>query len=256
MDIVELNKLNPKRHPWELARLHILTNLLKDSVHPTKKYYVVDIGCGDCFFAQAILKRWDNIEVIAVDTAYTIDEVQLKEKEVDHPGFKLFNNLGAAKSHLNNQVADLVLLLDVIEHIEKDNAFLKELNSASFIKTGTRMLVTVPAYQILFSAHDAYLKHFRRYSLKQLTDRVSKAGFTPVQSGYFFLVLLPIRILEKVREKLSGAPPPTGIGEWKGSQGATTFIKKALIFDFWIGRTLKKLGFSLPGLSAFTVCKK
>lgn len=256
MDIVEHNKFYTKRHPWELARLHILMQLLQVHLDPKKKYHVLDIGCGDCFFAEALLKKWTNVYVTAIDTAYNIEEASFKEKEIDHPHFRLFNNLGAAESHLTTHEVNMVLLLDVIEHIQNDIGFLEELQKAHFIKKETKIFITVPAFQGLFSAHDNYLQHFRRYNLKGLRSTVSRAGFSPIDSGYFFTLLLPVRLIQKAKEKISSVAPQTGVGRWKGSQLITTITKKILIFDYWVGRGLHKLGINIPGLSVFIICEK
>ena len=63
----------------------------------------------------------------------------------------------------------------------------------------TTVLVTVPAYQSLFSSHDVQLKHYRRYSLRSLRHALSSAGLRVVESGTFFVSLLPLRALVALR---------------------------------------------------------
>lgn len=256
MDIVEHNKFYTKRHPWELARLHILMQLLRAHLDPKKKYHVLDIGCGDCFFTEALLKRWPNIYVTAIDTAYNIKDAALKEKEIGHPHFKLFNNLDAAESHLITHEVHMVLLMDVIEHIQNDMEFLEKLHTSSFVKKETKIFITVPAFQVLFSAHDIYLRHFRRYNLKELISTISRVGFSPIDSGYFFSLLLSVRVIQKAKEKISIVAHQHGVGKWKGSEMITSIIKKILIFDYWVARNLHKLGITVPGLSVFVICEK
>ncbi|MEL6983597.1 MAG: class I SAM-dependent methyltransferase [Actinomycetota bacterium] len=80
--------------------------------------------------------------------------------------------------------ADAVTLLDVLEHIEDDNAFLAEI--FEHLAPGGHLFLTVPAGQWLFSDWDTKLGHFRRYSRGQLRTIVGAAGFDVVSATYLF----------------------------------------------------------------------
>ncbi len=84
------------------------------------------------------------------------------------------------------------LMLDVIEHVEDDVAFVTEVVRASLADTGW-VLVSVPAYQSLFSDHDRALKHFRRYSPAALRRTLESAGLNVMARGGLFHALLPVR---------------------------------------------------------------
>lgn len=82
-------------------------------------------------------------------------------------------------------------LFDVLEHIEDDLAFLKEIHSR-MIKNG-KLFITVPAYPFLWSYEDDYTGHFRRYTLPNLISTSKEAGFKCIYSTYLFSILpLPI----------------------------------------------------------------
>ncbi len=85
---------------------------------------------------------------------------------------------------------DLIVILDVIEHIDDDLAALKSLYSR--LKPGGWLLVTVPAYQFLWSHHDEINHHKRRYVLRGLKQVVKLAGYTVRDSSYFNTFLFPI----------------------------------------------------------------
>jgi SAM-dependent methyltransferase len=86
---------------------------------------------------------------------------------------------------------DYCLLLDVIEHIEDDLGFLKVLYDK--MSAGAKLIVTVPAFMHLWSSHDENLRHFRRYLLKDLENKLKEAGFSILNSSYYFSFLyLPI----------------------------------------------------------------
>ncbi|HET9101940.1 MAG TPA: class I SAM-dependent methyltransferase [Solirubrobacteraceae bacterium] len=84
---------------------------------------------------------------------------------------------------------DLILATDVLEHLDDDLAAMRELRRVA--APGARLLVTVPAYQWLWSQHDTAHHHFRRYTLPLLRERLAATGWRTVVSTYFNSVLLP-----------------------------------------------------------------
>lgn len=256
MDIVEFNKSNIQRHPWELARFELLVEILNDHLPQTGIKRILDIGCGDCFFAREMLKRRKDIEIIGIDTAYTEEEILAKVKDVDQKRFKLFTSMETATKELARTPVHLILLLDVLEHLQNDIGFLTGVCTGKYVTGETQLLITVPAFQWLFTDHDYFLKHFRRYNLKSLEKSIFTAGFYPVQSGYFFLSLLPVRLFQKVRRNLGFRQQEKGIGQWKQSNWVTQLFKKYLLFDYHFCKNLHKAGIRLPGLSAYSICKK
>jgi len=95
---------------------------------------------------------------------------------------------------------DVVFATDIIEHVDNDMSALQELSRV--LKPNGRVLITVPAFQVLWGVQDEVGHHKRRYRLKELVDKVLAAGFRPLQQYYFnYLLFLPIlaaRMLLKV----------------------------------------------------------
>ena len=92
-------------------------------------------------------------------------------------------------------------LFDVLEHINDDVEFLKELNS--FMVPSGRLYVTVPAYHALWSAEDDFAGHYRRYTLKELRNKLRSAGFEIEYSTYFFTLLtLPIFLFRVIPSRI------------------------------------------------------
>jgi SAM-dependent methyltransferase len=89
---------------------------------------------------------------------------------------------------------DLVTATDVLEHIAEDRAAASELRRVT--KPGGRLLVTVPAYEWLWSQHDDSHQHQRRYTLRRLRSTLTGAGWRPVLQTYFNSILLaPIALV-------------------------------------------------------------
>lgn len=78
---------------------------------------------------------------------------------------------------------DLVTNFDVLEHIEDDGGFLRDLRTV--LKDNGHVLVTVPAYQFLWSDLDRLLGHARRYNKRDLVMSFEKAGYTVTIASYF-----------------------------------------------------------------------
>lgn len=94
-----------------------------------------------------------------------------------------------------------LLLLDVLEHIEDDGAFLRTMYRK--LAPGGRVLLTVPAFQRLWSSEDDEARHYRRYRLEELKDAAQNAGFEVLYSNYFFeFLFLPILFVRVGLEKL------------------------------------------------------
>ncbi len=259
MDLKEIafNKTN-KRHPWEIARVQVVTNLITRNLPTTNKAFVVfDIGSGDIFLIRELSKKFPTAHFFAVDTGYSQEYIEATNKGLQYDGYniKVFNSLPTAEKACLSPV-DLVLLLDVIEHVPNDVSFLKELNASSKIIEQTIFLITVPAFQFLFCSHDVFLEHFRRYNNQLLRLNLTKAGLTVIDIGYFFLIPLFLRFIRVVYEKAIPSKKVTGIGNWAGGILWSRFLIWMLLTDFSIADFFRKLKISLPGLSNYVVCKK
>lgn len=262
MDLVEVNKrggAEVRRHPWELARFSVVVSLLTQVIKDEKEYKVLDIGCGDIFFVTKLSELFPQVKFYAIDTAFTDEMIQLMSGSVAGRNIELFKSLDDA-STVVPAPANLVLLLDVVEHIEDDLGFLRMLHDHPLISEDTQIMITVPAFQSLFCSHDYFLGHYRRYTNKTLKKVIKKAGFSEKELGYFFLTLILPRVLQVWMEKIkpkNRTEGTTGLVEWRGGDGITKMMKMGLIIDYRITRFFKRmLGLNLPGLSNYVLCKK
>jgi len=246
------------RHPWELARSEVVVSLIKKYIDfsSDKECTVYDIGCGDVFLANQLTKKIKSSKIIAIDNAFNSEIISKLEKKIANPAISIFQSTQQAK--IINKKADIVLLLDVLEHIKDDTKFLSSLLSESFITQKTTFVITVPAFQHLFGAHDKYLNHFRRYSNKTLLNTINKAGLGAVEFGYFFYSLYLIRCLQSYKTKVFGSCDWTfkGVAKWKERKFLDYCLKNFLIIDFRLFKLLKNAGLKFPGLSNYIICKK
>ncbi|MCB0472552.1 MAG: methyltransferase type 11 [Gammaproteobacteria bacterium] len=256
MDLRELKvvKGNAHRHPWELARLKVVTDLLIQASETTKNLKIVDIGCGDLFFLKELSYQFKESKLYAIDSAFTEQQV-IDINTTDEFGIKAYQDIKDCEA----KNVSIVLLLDVVEHIKDDYAFLNYLNSSPLIGNNTLIAITVPAFQSLFCSHDRFLLHYRRYSNKTLSTLLKTTNFRTIKMGYFFFLLLIPRILNVMIERVKrddGEATGTGLSFWKGGRFVTTIIKSVLVMDFKFSYALGRIGCTLPGLSNFVICKK
>lgn len=229
MDLIESNITN--RHPWELSRVE---SLIKEINKYKISGDVLDIGCGDCYFDYELLKSNQNINKL-----YGID-IYAKE-EIKDGKYMVINDY----KKLKNKKFDTIIMCDVIEHIENDADFLEN-TVKNLLKKDGKIIITVPAYQKLFSKHDEELKHYRRYNIKMIKELCDKTSFKIKKFHYFYALLLFPRVITKMLNKDNKA------NNWKYNENhiITKFIKCVLNIDYFICKKMNKLSF---GLSLFII---
>ncbi|MBK9553513.1 MAG: methyltransferase domain-containing protein [Saprospiraceae bacterium] len=164
MDLKELNCIFLNKHPWETARLTAIKRILNPYLFKTNN--ILDIGCGDGFVSRMLFGNVLNTEVTAVDV--NITDLQIKQLSA------VSNNIYYTKKIPDSVKFNILLLLDVIEHVEHEVDMITNIVKNN-LSHGGKVLITVPAYQSLYSNHDKYLGHFRRYSLVSLEFVAKKA---------------------------------------------------------------------------------
>jgi 2-polyprenyl-3-methyl-5-hydroxy-6-metoxy-1,4-benzoquinol methylase len=256
MDLVEkrVNGAVPLRHPWEDARYHFFKRKIAPLLSLQQQLCIYDIGCGDAYFLANLCREFPNIKGVGVDINFTGQDIIDIKETYRLPNLSVYRTIDEARQE-HHQV-DLILLMDVIEHIEHDQHFLSELITPIMRPDGTLLFLTVPAYQSLFTRHDVFLKHFRRYDNESLRRTIVSSGLAVCEIGYFFTSLVPLRVLEKMRDRWSGKHAAEGLANWDKGPFVTKTLKSMLILDTKISGMLRRLGVKMPGLSNYIICKK
>ena len=260
MDLSELKTgifYQEDRHPWECARLEIIRFLMAKVLRGKnqKNGIVLDIGCGDIFIINSLAKFFPGFTFYGIDSAFN-DAIKKEYQKHALPNIRLHSDMDDASAGIKD-TADIVLLLDVIEHIENDLSFLKRLAQNKVISGHTKLIVTVPAFQFLFINRDKFLRHYRRYNNKLLASTLHESGIQVDRAGYFFFLLLLPRFFQVLFEKIFKIySKDPGIGNYKKKPVIDTMMKFIMLADFKICWFLLKLGIRLPGLTDFALCQK
>jgi len=256
MDLTEVPGAPFRRHPWEIERARFFGRVVggaggSDGGGARR---VLDVGAGDGYLGRLLLERMPaGSSVDCVDPNYT-------DADLRRFGEPPTEGLRFARARPPG-LYDLVLLLDVIEHVADDRAFLDEIVQASVAAGGT-VLVSVPAWDLLYSQHDVELKHFRRYSPARCRALLETAGLEIIRSGGLFHTLLVPRVAQRVAEALLGAmrvarrSKPANLGDWQGGRLLSSAVGLALAADNRLSELAAQSGHELPGLSYWALCRK
>lgn len=175
MDLREGGAVDARRHWYYRAKAR---PLLEFAAAQGAVSEIVDVGAGSGFFSDILGERLPGARLIQVDAAY--------ESESPRRRRELPARIGPAA---------LVLLMDVLEHVDDDEAFLRSV--VARCARPCAVFVTVPALPSLWSRHDEFLGHRRRYTLERLEDLARRAGLSPVRAYYYFGLLLPAAWLKR-----------------------------------------------------------
>jgi SAM-dependent methyltransferase len=182
------------RHWWYRARRDIIADLIRREARPPADAAVLEIGCGTGH-NLAMLAGFGHVDGLELD-----DEARaLSEKRL---GRSVMRSPLPELAEVRDRHYDLVGAFDVIEHIDDDAAALGSI--ATKLKPGGKFVMTVPAHQWMWTAHDVVNHHKRRYSRRSLKALIERSPMKLDNIGYFNSLLFPLAVAERAASKLRG----------------------------------------------------
>jgi len=155
----------------------------------------LDVGCGDGLFFPDLIQFG---EVSGIEADDRIVDPNGTFSDQIHVG--LFDD-----SFQTDQQFDWIVMLDVLEHIPDAITALKK--AAQLLKPTGRMLLTVPAFNLLWTKHDDYNHHVTRYTKSLMTKQATEAGFQIDNQHYLFHWTFPAKLLVRLKERFSKQEP-------------------------------------------------
>ncbi|MFT5166657.1 MAG: SAM-dependent methyltransferase [Saprospiraceae bacterium] len=218
MDLKELESgVDPSTNWYYQSKKVPLFKYFKQLVKDQgKKITVIDFGSGSGFFAYELFEAFpEHIEdVLLIDIGYSEEEMAATKNE---PVKKL--------RYIPHGINDsIVVMMDVLEHIEDDYAILEDIKTR--LGENAHFFITVPAFMSVWSSHDVYLGHYRRYTIpmvkKLLTGTKCKIDQQYYIYGSIFPLVWLVRRLKKNEENMTNPDS----SDMKPLPGPINFILK------------------------------
>jgi len=222
-----------EHHWWNQARNGLIYRLLRGLAVPARR--VLEVGCGRGVVVDHLRRRGvecDGVELAPVEPFASVRE-------------HVRGGVDALELSSDERAAyDVVMLLDVLEHLPEPATFLRALSEA--YPNARTFVVTVPARQELWSNYDEHYGHFLRYSMPTLQAMLQRSGLRIASMGYFFHGIYPLAwFLSRLkRDRALALQVPRG-----AMRLAHRLIGRALLWD------ARWLPGWLPGMSLYAVCQ-
>ena len=170
---------------WYKGRKRIINLMLSDLIDKknSKNLEILAIGPGVGVNIE-VLQKFGKVSVLDVDE-YFLNLISKNKKLKIENFYKDFNEI--------NKQFDLVVFMDVIEHIEDHKKFIK--NIEKIMKENSYGILSVPAYASFFSGHDEMLNHYRRYDWELVSQHLGNQFDIKLKFGFNYF-LLPVRYIQ------------------------------------------------------------
>lgn len=196
---------------------------------------ILDVGAGSGFFSRHLLQSGGAQSALCVDIGYDA------ERDDTVAGKPVLYRRDCGMTD-----CDLVLMMDVLEHVDDDRGLVR--HYAGCVPSGTHFLVTVPAFRFLWSGHDVFLEHKRRYRLGEIEQVLRESGLHVVLGAYFFGAIFPLAAAVRLATRGDTQPKSSLRKHGAVTNALLTTICAAELPLFAVNR--------LAGLSAFVLARK
>lgn len=208
-------------HPIDVASRQSAIQQTRAAIR-TQNPVIMEIGCSSGYLIRELVTEFPSACVIGADVV----KAPLYRLAETLPGVPLIR-FDLLKCPLPNQSVDVLIMLNVLEHIEDDVGALKR--AFELLKPGGSLVIEVPAGPGLYDAYDEQLQHFRRYGRAELANKLRAAGFTLDRSSHLGFLLFPAFALVKLKNKRAAPEKQVGVVEEQASStGSSGVVKLAM----------------------------
>jgi len=225
-------------HWWFGGRRYLVRGLIRRL--GLRNPVILDAGCGTGFARRELAEAGTVIGLDACEAAFT------PQADSHQVGGCIALIERAPFAH---DTFDLVVAMDVLEHLEDDGPALREIHRVC--RPNGYLFVTVPAYEWLWSRHDDALGHRRRYSAAELAAKVREAGFAVCSSSYLVTAVFPCAAAYRILRRRSVQEPVTS-DLFPVPRPLNFILKLVMRIECWLAWRM-----NLPfGLTAFVLARK
>ena len=182
---------------WFAGRRQLVESLIArfvPSAAAGSQSVLLDVGCGTGAMSAG-MQRWGHV--------VSLDFTRLALQFAARRGLSGMLQADALNIPLRSESVDLVVALDVLEHLPQDRPAVQEFMRV--LRPGGVVVATVPADPRLWSEHDVALMHYRRYRIAEVGSLFANAGFNCRKLAHCMTLLYPI---VRAQRRLSARRPP------------------------------------------------
>lgn len=198
-----------RQHWWYRARRTIVDAVLRDHLPPNDHRRLLEVGAGTGS-VTTVLGRFGAVTAVEPHpSALEACRVEAPFADVLQGDIETLDDLAG----IGGSTFDVVAAFDVIEHLQDDVEALRDLRR--FLAPGGRLVLTVPALELLWGGHDDVNGHFRRYSRAQLVRHLRLAGYEVEFVSYFSMLLFPVVAAVRIGRRIGRDAPPEPNSDFK-----------------------------------------
>jgi hypothetical protein len=240
MDLKELESgVDPKIHWYYQSKKIPLVAFVK-KIFAQKKVplTLVDVGSGSGFFMYELYEKIPQMisKIYLVDIGYTESETAATSNQV-------IEKIKSLPDEMENAI---VVMMDVLEHLDDDHAMLQAIREKS--KGTNHYFITVPAFMDLWSGHDVYLGHYRRYTRKSLSALLDHSSYQKDKIYYIYGLIFPMVWMAR---KLTGKKDQPESDMKPMSPLVNGLLKSVCSLEMAIGKMNTVAGVSVVGEGSF-----
>lgn len=216
-----------ERHYWNRCRNRVIARMLRRT---GAQGPMLEVGCGKGLVVAALSAMGHDITGVDIAQVEPLAAAAGKVRT----GTDAFGLPQVERRRYRT-----LLLLDVLEHLKDPAGFIHRLRAA--FPSAAWIIVTVPARQELFSAHDTFNRHFRRYDPRTLRHHLDASGAGVWRAAYFFHALYPAAWLQArlMKERRRFVAPPPGLPSLvHGVLAALLYAEHRLLPGSWPGTSI------------------
>lgn len=238
-----------RRRPIGVASRANVIMQFKNWLSEKKAPVILDVGCGSSFMLEDIQRVFPKALLIGSDYVAPA----LENLAVETPGIPLVQ-MDITRKVFPDEIFDGISILNVLEHVEDDRTAMK--NLFRMLKPGGIAVIEVPAGPRLFDAFDKQMKHFRRYAMGELVEKLSAVGFEVVSRSHLGFIVYPAFLVGKLlnKQKLKASESE----QKKSQQKILDSTKSGRLLDwaFRIEGYLRRVCYLPIGIRCVVTCRK
>lgn len=184
------------KHWWFAGRRDIVKTIVTAALEACDRPLIVDVGCGTGANIASFPTAYERVGIDPSPAAITLARARFQ-------GIQFIEGHAPADLIGIAERADMILLMDVLEHVDDDFLLLSQL--LAVVKPGARVLITVPAHESLWTQHDLSFGHYRRYSSARLRMLWDGADVAEELFGFFNARVYPLVRLVRSAARARGS---------------------------------------------------